>query len=74
MFSTRRQKQEQECRSRNRRRFEVARTIYSTIITQCIRNAHTIQEYERLPQVAAKRTVAFADALIAELEKKGGEQ
>lgn len=74
MFTSKKQREEQQRRSRDRRRFEVARTIYSTIITQCIRNAHTHQEYERVPQTAAKQTVIYADALIAELEKKGGEQ
>lgn len=67
-------KKERERRSRDRRRFEVARTIYSTIITHCYRNAHTVQDYGRVPLEAAKRTVVFADALIAELEKKGGKQ
>lgn len=74
MFFTRYSRKEKERHSRERRRFEVARTIYSTVITHCIRNAHTVQDYGRVPLEAAKRTVVFADALIAELEKKGGKQ
>ena len=74
MFFTRYSRKERERHSRERRRFEVARTIYSTVITHCIRNAHTVQNYGRVPLEAAKRTVVFADALIAELEKKGGKQ
>ncbi len=74
MFFTRYSRKERERHSRERRRFEVARTIYSTVITHCIRNAHTVQDYGRVPLEAAKRTVVFADALIAELEKKGGKQ
>lgn len=74
MFFTRYSRKERERHSRERRRFEVARTIYSTIITHCYRNAHTVQDYGRVPLEAAKRTVVFADALIAELEKKGGKQ
>lgn len=74
MFFTRYSRKERDRHSRERRRFEVARTIYSTIITHCYRNAHTVQDYGRVPLEAAKRTVVFADALIAELEKKGGKQ
>lgn len=74
MFFIRYSRKERERHSRERRRFEVARTIYSTVITHCIRNAHTVQDYGRVPLEAAKRTVVFADALIAELEKKGGKQ
>lgn len=71
MFKSKNRKAESERRSRDRRRFEVARTVYSTIITHCFRNAHTKQEYDSVIQTAAKTTVSFADALIAELEKKG---
>lgn len=74
MFTTRKRRAERERCSRDRRRFEVARTIYSTVITHCYRNAHTVQEYERVQQIAAAKTVIFADALLAELEKKGGKQ
>lgn len=74
MFFTRYSRKERERHSRERRRFEVARTIYSTVITHCIRNAHTRQDYDRIPQEAAEKTVILADALIAELEKKGGKQ
>lgn len=50
-------------------RMNIARTIYSTVINQCNREAHTRQQYEQLPQTAARRAVEFADALLKELDK-----
>ena len=60
-------KRKPKCRQWDR--MNIARTIYSTVINQCNREAHTRQQYEQLPQTAARRAVEFADALLKELDK-----
>ena len=52
-----------------RMRYEVARNIYPTIITQCYREAHTETAYRNLPQTASKKAIEYADELIKQLTK-----
>lgn len=49
-------------------RMNIARTIYSTVINQCNREAIYKRDYDNLPKIAAKSAVEFADALIEELK------
>ena len=48
-------------------RYEVARNIYPTLINQCYRETHTQSAYRDLPATAAKRTLVYADELVAAL-------
>ena len=53
-------------------RMNIARTIYSTIINQCYREAHTAQQYKKMPETASKLAVLYADALLDELKNDRG--
>lgn len=61
-------KQERERRSRDRRRFEVARTIYPTVIEICQKNVYSYSKAGKLPKEASSLAVIFADALLRELD------
>ena len=74
MFIFKKMKQERERRSRDRRRFEVARTIYPTIIKICQNNTYSLSSALKVPDSASYITVTCADALLRELDKNEGSQ
>jgi hypothetical protein len=74
MFFTRYSRKERERHSRERRRFEVARTIYPTIIKICQKNTYSLSSALKVPDSASYITVICADALLRELDKNEGSQ